>query len=75
MKLRFLAGVLGFFALALSVVAGPRDAQWRQVEAATRQGLPKTAIEQLEPIITAALADKANAEAIWAICRKIALEG
>ena len=39
------------------------------------KGLPKTAIEDLDPIIAGAMKDKAYAEAIKAIARKIALEG
>jgi len=57
------------------VSAGPRDAQWRQVEDAIKKGLPKTAIANLEPIIQGALKDKAYAEAVKAIGEKIALEG
>ena len=52
-----------------------REAQWKQVEDAVKNGLPKTAGEQLDPIITAALADKSYPEAIKAIIRKITLEG
>lgn len=55
--------------------AGPRDAQWKEVTDAMNKGLPKTAIEKLEPIIEAALKEKAYAEAIKAISQKIALEG
>jgi hypothetical protein len=55
--------------------AGPRDAQWKQVEDAIKKGLPKTAITNLEPIIQGALKDKAYAEAVKAIGEKIALEG
>jgi uncharacterized protein YfaS (alpha-2-macroglobulin family) len=55
--------------------AGPRDAQWKKVEDAIKQGLPKTAITNLEPIIQGALKDKAYAEATKAIGRRIALEG
>ena len=55
--------------------AGPRDAQWQQVEDAIKKGLPKTAITNLEPIIQGALKDKAYAEAVKAIGEKIALEG
>ncbi|MCO6459700.1 MAG: alpha-2-macroglobulin [Pirellulaceae bacterium] len=40
-----------------------------------KKGLPKTAIEKLEPIIAAALREKAYAEAVKAIGQKIALEG
>ena len=55
--------------------AAPRDVRWKKVEEAINKGLPKTAIEQLEPIIAGALKDKAYAEAIKAIGQKIALEG
>ncbi len=60
---------------ASTTLAGPRDAQWKQVEDAVKQGLPKTAITNLEPIIQGALKDKAYAEAVKAIGQRIALEG
>ena len=53
---------------------GPRAAAWKAVEEAVNQGLPKTAIERLQPIADAALADKAWAEATKAIARRITLE-
>jgi hypothetical protein len=63
-------------ATALVVVgAGPRDAQWQKVDDAVKKGLPKTAAEQLQPIIDGAIRDKAYPEAIKAIAKKIALEG
>ena len=65
--------VLGL--MAVTVWAGPRDAAWKSVEEAERKGRPKTAIEQVEPIIKGALADKAYAEAVKAIAKKISLEG
>ncbi|MDH3719374.1 MAG: MG2 domain-containing protein, partial [Planctomycetota bacterium] len=40
-----------------------------------KKGLPKTAIEKLEPIIEGAIQDKKYAEAVKAIGKKIALEG
>jgi len=52
-----------------------RQEQWKKVEEAVSKGLPRTAIEHLEPIIAGALAEKAYPEAIKAIGRKIALEG
>src|ERR1039457_6105266 len=58
-----------------TTIAGPRDAQWKQVEEAIAKGLPKTAITNLEPIIQGALKDRAYAEAVKAIGQKIALEG
>jgi len=61
--------------LTIPALAGPRDAQWKKVDEALNKGLPKTAIEHLGPIIDGAMKDKAYAEAIKAIGRKIALEG
>ncbi|MBL8830411.1 MAG: hypothetical protein JNM18_25780 [Planctomycetaceae bacterium] len=59
----------------LVVVAAPGDAQWKKVQDAMNQGLPKTAIDELRPIITKAIADKRWAEAVRAVGQKIALEG
>ncbi|MBP8812135.1 MAG: hypothetical protein KBI14_36375, partial [Kofleriaceae bacterium] len=75
MKARFLAAALALLTAMSNLLAGPRDAQWKSVNEAADEGLPKTAIERLEPIIQGALADKAYAEAVRAIGRKIALEG
>lgn len=73
------AGLL--FALAAAGVAlmaadpPPRAEQWKKVDEAVRKGLPQTAIKELDPIIAAAIKDKAYPEAIKAIGKKIALEG
>lgn len=75
MNIRILAGALALLAITANLLSGPRDEEWKQVDAAARQGLPKTAIEGLEPIIAGALADRAYPEAIRAIGRRIALEG
>jgi uncharacterized protein YfaS (alpha-2-macroglobulin family) len=75
MNTRLLFGVLALLSFASGVLAGPRDAQWKKADDAVNKGLPKTAIEELEPIIAGAMADKSYAEAIKAIGRKIALEG
>jgi uncharacterized protein YfaS (alpha-2-macroglobulin family) len=61
--------------LAVVAQSGPRADRWKQVDDAVRKGLPKTAIERLEPIIKSAMEDEAWAEAINAIGRRIALEG
>src|SRR6266571_1760517 len=58
-----------------SAPPGERQARWKKVDDATSKGLPKTAIEELEPIIRDALAEKAYGEAAKAIARKIVLEG
>ena len=75
MKTRLLPGIIVLFTLATGLLAGPRGAQWQKVEEAQKNGLPKSAIEALEPIIAGALADHAYPEAIKALGRKIALEG
>ncbi len=75
MKPRFFVGVVVSLALAVAVFAARHDSEWEQVDAAAQAGLPKTAIERLDPIIKRALAEKAYPEAIKAITRKIALEG
>ncbi len=65
-------------ALPLWLLAEPpagRQKQWKSVQEAMGKGLPQTAIKRLEPIIAAAIKDKAYPEAIKAIGRKIALEG
>lgn len=52
-----------------------RPDQWKKVDEAIKKGLPKTAIELLEPIIEGTLKDKHYPEAILAIGKKIVLEG
>ncbi len=64
---------------AMSIVpavlaAGPREAQWRSVAEAVDQGLPRTAVERLQPILEAAIRDQAWAEAAKAIGRRVVLE-
>jgi hypothetical protein len=55
--------------------AGKHEAQWKQVDEAVNKGLPKTAIERINPLIEEAMRDKDYPEAIRAIAKKIALEG
>src|SRR5262245_66426957 len=75
MKNRLLSLALVLSFLTLSVLAAPRDALWKEVEDAVNKGLPKTAIEKLQPIIDAAVKEKKFAEAVKGIGKKIALEG
>jgi uncharacterized protein YfaS (alpha-2-macroglobulin family) len=72
--------VLASICVVVLVAANPtrppdRAEQWKKVDEAVNKGLPKTAIQELEPIIASALKDKAYPEAILAISKKIALEG
>jgi len=70
-----------FVLIVLAVVcaamtgAAPRDAEWKKVDEAVQKGLPKTAIEILDPIIRDSLREKSYPEAVKAIARKIVLEG
>jgi len=59
----------------ISAVAADKPASRKQVDAAIKKGLPKTAIKHLEPIIEGALAEKKYAEAVKALAKKIAYEG
>ncbi len=74
MKTFFCCVVVFFFANQFTL-AGSRDADWKKVEDAVQKGLPKSAIEVLEPIIKSSLAEKNYGEATKAIARKIVLEG
>jgi hypothetical protein len=58
-----------------SLWGASRETQWKEVDEAINKGLPRTAIEKLDPIIQSALKDKAWGEAAKAIARKIGLEG
>lgn len=60
--------------LCLGAKAPARDADWAAVDKAIAAGLPKTAIELLDPIAKKAIAQKAWGEAARAICRRIQLE-
>src|SRR5262245_509324 len=73
MKLRLVLGLILF--VAQVGWGASRQAEWKKVDEAMSKGLPKTAIEELEPIIRDALAEKAYGEAAKAIARKILLEG
>ena len=74
MKRSLIATLLALTWAALAGAAS-RDAEWKKVDEAVQKGLPKTAIEVLEPIIRDALRDKSYPEAVKAIARKIVLEG
>ena len=50
-----------------------RVLMWKKVDEAIQKGLPKTAIDELKPIIESALIDKAFPEAIKAIAKRVAL--
>ena len=72
--MRILAFAFLLLLMKLSLFGGTRDAQWKRVDDAVKQGLPQTAITNLQPIITSALKEKAYAEAVKAIGKRIVLE-
>ena len=53
----------------------PDEADWNAVQDAINKGLPKTALEKLEPLAKAAVDNEDYDEAIKAIALKISLEG
>jgi uncharacterized protein YfaS (alpha-2-macroglobulin family) len=65
----------GLITLQFAPAAAPSGDPWQQVDEAVQKGLPKTAVERLQPILDRAMAAKNYPLAIKAICRKIALEG
>ncbi len=70
----FLAFLVWLLPLGALHAASPRETDWQTVEQAVNRGLPRTALEALEPILRAALAERAWPEATRALCRKITLE-
>ncbi len=60
---------------AAAVVTTASAISWQKVYEARDKGLPKTAIEELKPILVDALQNQKYAEAIKALCMKIAMEG
>ncbi|HEX3720753.1 MAG TPA: MG2 domain-containing protein [Verrucomicrobiae bacterium] len=63
-----------FLLIGSAVAAEPRATLWNLAEAAMTNGLPKTAITELQIILDGALHDKAYAEAAKAMAQKITLE-
>ena len=64
----------GFFLIGQALPKSLMD-QWEDVESEIKKGLPKTAIEKIDPLIKQALKDGSHAVAIRAIGQKINLEG
>lgn len=60
---------------SVAVITTASAVSWQKVNEARDKGLPKTAIEELKPIIVDAMQNKRHAEAIKAIATKIAFEG
>ncbi len=68
------AWVVAVAALAVIAAVPGRAPYWDRVRDALSKGLPKTALESIDPIIRGAQDERAYAEAIRAIALKIALE-
>ena len=67
--------VAAIFIATINAGAADRDDAWKKVAEAEKNGLPKTAIEHLEPIIKSAIEEGATAEALKAVLKKIRFEG
>ena len=74
-RLAVLLVLTAILALWTAAMAAKWETEWKKVDEAVNKGLPKTAIEALNPIIEGAIKEKAYPEAIKAIARKIGLEG
>ena len=66
--------LVGWAVFCQSLQADTRDARWKRVEDAISKRLPRTALDELNPIIPEAIADKAWAEAAKALIRKVDLQ-
>lgn len=72
--MRIVGTALVLLFMRLTLLGATREAQWKRVDEAISRGLPQTAITNLQPIIAAALKEKAYAEALKAIGKRIVLE-
>jgi hypothetical protein len=70
-----IASFLTIIVVSLLMAAAPPADEWKSVKDSMDKGLPKTAIEKLQPIITRAMSEEAYPEAIKAIALKMSLEG
>jgi uncharacterized protein YfaS (alpha-2-macroglobulin family) len=59
----------------LAAQAETRNDLWKKVKEAKSKGLPKTAIEHLQPIYEMAVKDGDMTDAVKALCEKIVMEG
>jgi len=77
-RLLFACGFVAIASLAIwvayAVSQESRADQWKQVNDAMAKGLPRTAIEKLEPIIAAAKKDQAWPEAVRAVTLKVMMQ-
>ena len=61
-------------AASVAIVSTASAVSWQKVTQARQKGLPKTAIQELQPIIVDAMQNRRYAEATKAVALKIALE-
>lgn len=67
-------GVVSLVGYRVAAAGPDRVAMWKRVAEAEKKSLPKTAIQELQPIIDSAVADKAYPEAVKAVAKKVTLE-
>jgi len=71
---RAFAGFFAFFLFSYFAAAQPREKLWDQVAVSMSNGLPQTAVTNLEMILASALAEKAYPEAAKAVALKCTLQ-
>jgi hypothetical protein len=70
-----IAWFLASLIMTLSPLSGAsRDAQWKEVDHAIAQGLPRTALEKLDPIVADAINARAWGEAAKAVATRVTLQ-
>lgn len=72
-KLFFVILVISLLPLAL--FAENYEEMWQKVKKAQQDGLPKTALKELEPIYQKAIKEKNQSQAVKALCKMITMEG
>ena len=77
MRIRFklFFAILVISLLPLTLFAESYEEMWQKVKKAQQDGLPQTAIKELEPIYKKAIEEKNQVQALKSICKIITMEG
>ena len=77
MRIRFklFFALLVISLLPLTLFADSYEEMWQKVKKAQQDGLPQTAIKELEPIYKKAIEEKNQVQALKSICKIITMEG
>ena len=72
---KLLLAVLIMAIFPFNLFAQTYESMWEKVEEAEENGLPQTALKEIEPIYEKAMKEKDHAQALKAICMKVIMEG